>query len=213
MNKSPLEISLGRSLSGSIGGAAAVVLSILGLANVYPHFMAAIATIAVGATLLFKSLTIAAEYPKLLSQTGTGGGELGSGMSAELLAGGAGIVLGILALLGIGFQPLISIAVIVFGAGLLFGSTVVKSLNALKVQAMGAEGVAQRVVEDIVSAAMGTQVLVGIGSIVLGILSLIGFIPVVLNLVALLAIGAVSLLTGSAVTGKLMHAIRHTHTP
>jgi hypothetical protein len=208
-DKSLLEVSLGRTLSGSIGGAAAVVLSILGLAGIYPYFMVAISTIAVGAALLFKALAIAAEYPKLLAQTGTSTGELGSGMSAELLAGAAGIVLGILALLGVRFQPLTSIAVIVLGSGLIFGSAVVKSLNALKARATGTEEFARNVSEEIVSAAMGTQVLVGIGAVVLGILSLIGLNPVILTLIALLAIGGSSLLSGSALTGKFVHMIKH----
>jgi hypothetical protein len=208
-NKSMFEIALGRSLSGSIGGAAAVVLAILGLANIYPHFMVAIATIAIGAALLFKALAITAEYPKLLAETGTSAGELGSGISAELLAGGAGIVLGILALLGVGFLPLTEIAVIVFGAGLIFGSAAVKSLNALKASAAGAEEMTRKVSENIVSSAMGTQVFVGLGAIVLGILSLIGLQPLALTLIALLAIGATSLLTGSAVTGKMASMLRH----
>jgi hypothetical protein len=207
-DKSMLEISLGRSLSGTIGGLAAVVLTILGLAKIYPFFMVSIATIAIGAVLLFKALAIAAEYPKFFSQTGARG-ELSSGMSAELLAGGAGIILGILSLLGIEFQPLTAIAVIVFGAGLVFGASIVKSLNMLKAQAAGAEIISQRVSEEIVAASMSTQVFVGVGAVILGILSLIGLQPIVLTLIALLAIGASSLLTGSAVTGRLVSILRH----
>lgn len=208
-DKKALEFSLGRSLLGTIGGAAAVVLSILGLAHIYPFFMVAIATIAIGVMLLFKSLALTSEFPKLLAETGSSTGELGSGMSAELLAGATGIVLGILALLGIEFQSLTSIAVIVFGAGLIFGVSVVKNLNALKAKVAGMESAAQRVSEEVVSAAMSTQVFVGVGAIILGILSLIGFVPLVLTLIALLAIGGASLLTGSVVTGKMVSALRH----
>jgi hypothetical protein len=207
-DKTLLELSLGRSLAGTIGGLAAVVLSILGLARIYPFFMVSIATIAVGAVLLFKALAIAAEYPKFLSPT-TARAEFSTGVSAELLAGGAGIILGILAILGIEFQPLTAIAVIVFGAGLIFGTSVVKNLNTLKSQAVGAETITQRVSEEVISSTMGTQAFVGVGAVILGILSLIGLQPVILTLVALLAIGATSLLTGSALTEKLVNMLRH----
>jgi hypothetical protein len=153
---------------------------------------------------LFKAIAIAAEYPKLLSKTDASMSGLGGGISAEFLAGGAGIVLGILALLGLEFEPLTAIAVIVFGCGLIMGSSVVSRLNALKASASGADSTAQKVVGEIVSGAMGMQVLVGVSAVVLGILSLIGFEPLTLTLVALLAIGASSLLTGSAMSGKMM---------
>jgi hypothetical protein len=203
-DKSIFGITLGRSVAGTIGGASAVVLAILGLARIYPHLLVSIATIAIGITLLFKAIAIAAEYPKLLSKTDASMSGLGGGISAEFLAGGAGIVLGILALLGLEFEPLTAIAVIVFGCGLIMGSSVVSRLNALKASASGADSTAQKVVGEIVSGAMGMQVLVGVSAVVLGILSLIGFEPLTLTLVALLAIGASSLLTGSAMSGKMM---------
>jgi|688.fasta_scaffold600215_1 hypothetical protein len=208
-DKKLIEISIGRSLSGSIAGAAAVVLSILGLAKIYPELFVAIATIAIGVSLLLKALAITAEFPRLLSETSGSRVEAGSGISVEFIAGATGIVLGILALLGVEFQPLVSIAVIVFGAGLIFGTTIIKSVNELKAQVSGAESSVQKVMHEIVSATMGTQLLVGIGAVVLGILSLIGFMPLVLTLVALLAIGGATLLTGSAVTGRMFSLIKH----
>lgn len=208
-DKKLIEISIGRSLSGSIAGAAAVVLSILGLAKIYPELFVAIATIAIGVSLLLKALAITAEFPRLLSETSASTIDTGGGISVEFIAGATGIVLGILALLGIEFQPLVSIAVIVFGAGLIFGTTIIKSVNELKAQVSGAESSVQKVMHEIVSATMGTQLLVGIGAVVLGILSLIGFTPLVLTLVALLAIGGATLLTGSAVTGRMFSLIKH----
>jgi hypothetical protein len=208
-DKKLFEITMGRSLSGSIAGAAAVVLSILGLAKIRPELLVAVATIAVGASLLLKALAITAEYPKLLSETSGNTIEAGSGLSVEFLAGATGIILGILALLGVEFQSLISIAIIVFGVGLVFGVTLIKNINKLKAQIIGAESSVQQVMEEMVSASMGTQLLVGIGAIVLGILSLIGFKPLILSLVALLAIGGALLLTGSAVTGKMISLVKH----
>jgi hypothetical protein len=208
-DKSIFGITLGRSVAGTIGGAAAVVLAILGLAGIYPHLLVSVATIAIGVSLLFKAIAIAAEYPRILARTDSSSAELGGGMSAEFLAGCAGIVLGILALLGIEFEPLTSIAVIVFGCGLIMGSAVVSRLNALKASASGADSTAQKVVGEIVSGAMGMQVLVGVSAVVLGILSLIGIRPLTLTLVALLAIGASALLTGSAIAGKVIGIQHH----
>ena len=51
-------------------------------------------------------------------------------------------------------------------------------------------------------ASAGAEVLVGGGAVVLGIIALVGTIPLTLTLVALLAMGASTLMTGTAVAGK-----------
>ena len=95
-----LETLAGGSLVKAIGGAAAIVLSILGLARVYPYISLSIATIAVGVALLFEGGAIAAKYQRLLpatrpDQPGEGPGlqartiELGGGMTSEFVGGAA----------------------------------------------------------------------------------------------------------------------------
>lgn len=156
---------------------------------------------------------ISAEYSKLLSHlSGTTADklELGGGMSVEVLTGAAGIILGILALLGLDPNTLVAIAIIAFGCGVVMGSGVISRLNSLKMELAGSAGTSHhKVAHEIVSAAMGTQILAGLAAVILGILSLIGFAPITLNFVAILVLGAASLLSGSAITGRMLGMIRN----
>ena len=90
----------GKAAIESIGGIAAIVLTILGLARVAPVFLVAIATIAVGAALLADGATLVAGYTRLLTAKGEDATAVavsgGSMWSMELLAGAGGIVFGIL---------------------------------------------------------------------------------------------------------------------
>jgi hypothetical protein len=202
-----LEIITGGSLAEAIGGIAVVVLSILGLAHVAPNFMIPIATLVVGGALLFQGASVAIEYSELIHRIGGStlqNTTLGGGVSTEILAGVAGIVLGILALLAIDPAVLLPVAVIVFGGALVISSGEISRLNSLKMEVSGAHETAQHVANEAMTAASGTQVLIGLASIVLGILALIGLNPGVLSLVALLAIGTAILLSGTAVSGKMM---------
>jgi len=202
------EMTVGGSSSAILGGAAAVVLSILGLAGVVPHYMLTIAGIALGVGLLFEGGFIAAEYRTLLMGSGaattTSKAELGGGLGAEAMAGVGAIVLGILALLGIVPHVLMSIASIVLGAGLMVGSGMMARLNALKLDTSATHETAKRVAKDAMSAATGLQALVGLAGIVLGILALIGVAEQTLNLVAMLALGSSELVSGGAITSRVL---------
>ncbi|HKK27243.1 MAG TPA: hypothetical protein VKB18_04115 [Gemmatimonadota bacterium] len=202
----------GGSTVEAVAGGGAVVLAILGLSGVSPAFLAAIATIAVGAALLSEGGAIATRYSELvseLSESSMDDTELGAGMTTEFLGGIAGIVLGILALLGVSRWSLMSVAAIVFGGSLLIGSTLVSELNhaslAARARRHGKEmhGVARQAVK----AAVGTQVLVGLGAAVLGILALIGLTPHVLTLVAFLSVAGATVLSGSAVSARFQRAV------
>ncbi|MEJ2344967.1 MAG: hypothetical protein P8076_02215 [Gammaproteobacteria bacterium] len=205
------EFVTGGSAAEIVGGVAAVVLAILGLAHVAPRFMLTIATIAIGAALLFEGASIAAEYSKLLTRTTEStfeATEMGGGMTAQMAAGIAGVVLGILALLGLDSMILAPAAAIVFGTALAFSSGMISRLNDLKIETSGAHATARKVAREAVSASAGTQVLIGLGTVVLGILALVGIAPMVLSLVALLSVGASVLLSGSAVSGKILAMVR-----
>jgi hypothetical protein len=190
-----------------IGGIAAIILTILGLAHVAPSLMLPIATIAIGVALVFEGGSVAVQYSRIISRTTENSAqtiEMGGGMTAEMLAGITGIVLGILALLGLDSLTLSASAVIVYGAALSLGSGSTARLNDLRIEVSGAHQSAQRVAHEAVSAAAGTQVLVGLAGGVLGILALVGLAPTVLVLVGLLAVGASLLLSGGAVGGRLI---------
>ncbi len=201
----------GGSITEAVCGIGTVVLAILGLARIAPGFMASIATIAFGVALLAQGGAVAARYARVARETSPEWGEraeLGGGMGAELLAGAAGIVLGILGLLGIATDPLIPIAIIVFGGALLLGSSATVDVGA--VPAPGASARLAHAARQATAAASGAQVLLGIAAIVLGIIALVGVDPLVVSLVALLALGASVAFSGAAVGGRVANLLHKT---
>jgi hypothetical protein len=173
----------GGAVAEAVAGVAAVVLAILGLASIETVWMVPIATIAVGAALAFEGAGISARFYETSTSR-----EPEVSMSAEFAAGAAGIVLGVLALCHLAPMTLSAIAVLVYGAALLLGT------SGFTRESEGARGT---------SAASGTHVLCGLAASVLGILALCGINPVTLTLVGLL-IAAVSLvLSGGIVSAKM----------
>lgn len=206
------EATLGRSTIGSVGGLVAVILGILGLVGVYPLILGSIAVLAIGVMLLFEGAAVAAEYKQAVSHIEGGTvqkAEIGGGMTAEMLAGAVGIVLGILALLGLLPLTLLSVSVLIFGGGLLIGSGVVAQLNSIKIAGAGTESKLEHLATEAAKAGAAGQVLIGLGVIVLGILALLGMQTLVLVLVSVLAIGGISVLTSSAIGGKIFELFHH----
>jgi hypothetical protein len=189
------EVVTGGMSAEVTGGIAAVVLVILGLANVAPPLMLGIATVIIGAALILEAAVIAAEYAQPMMAGGAGAqGQLGSGLSVQFLGGLAGVILGILALVGISPLVLASAATVVFGAALVLGSSAIGRLNDLKMPFAGgeaADSAAQQLSREAISAAAGAQVFAGLGAIVLGIL----------------VVAVTVLLSGSAVGGKFLNLL------
>jgi hypothetical protein len=192
----------------AVAGAAALVLAIVGLAGVFPMILTAIAVIAAGAGLLFQGAAAAARISSLAGEVHMEHPDatIGTGLSAEIVGGLGGIVLGILALVGVVPLPLLSVSAIVFGGTLLFGSPAVYSVGRAQT---GTETTSEHVLRETAVGAAGAQALIGIGSATLGILALIGLAPLTLVLVAVLAVGASSLLSGGALTGKMVSMLYH----
>jgi hypothetical protein len=194
----------------AISGFAAIVLTLVGLGSILPGPMAAIAVIVVGAALLLEGAAVAARYFRLTSETedqAHSQGEVSGGISAEFLGGATGIVLGLLALIGVYADVLIPVAAIVFGGSLLIGSTTSARLNRLVTQVPRTEETPwmARVAQETMNAAAGAEFMIGVGSGVLGVLAVIGVGSwLVLSLVALLAVGVAVLLTGTAVSGRML---------
>lgn len=203
-------IASGGSLVEAIGGIAAMVLAIVGLAGFAVFYTTGAAVIAVAVALVFEGVAITSSFTRLPHEAGlvSGGGEVGSGATAEFFAGLAGIVLGILALLG--FAPLVlaASAVVVFGSALLLGAGTVSRLGFPSVSTATAAGYAgQMLMRESAIASANSHVFIGIGAIVLGILALVNLAPATLVLVALLALGAVILLSGVAVGSRPLSAL------
>lgn len=195
------------SSTEALTGAAGVVLAILGLANIAPNLMVAVAAIALGASLIFDGAAIAAEYSRILDRAGNGKlktMEVGGGISTQVGGGITAVVLGVLALLHIDGTTLMAITAIVLGVTVMSSSGVTARLNALKIETSGDHDTAKRIAGEALRAATGSEVLVGLGAAVLGILALVGIAPMTLILVAMLAVGASLLLTGGAIIGKML---------
>lgn len=204
----------GGSLVEAIGGIAAVVLAVIGLASTgLRNDMMAIATIVLGASLILEGGAIAASYRKALYNlegANAGSADLGGAATVEFLAGMTGVVLGILALLGIGnLSYFISVSAIVFGASLLLSSSAVSRLNAFWHSSENLSEGSRSLTQSSSEAGTGGQMLIGLAAVVLGILALLSINTMVLNLVALLALGVSVWLTGTSFGAHtMMHSKR-----
>ncbi|HEX5385751.1 MAG TPA: hypothetical protein VFW66_03510 [Gemmatimonadales bacterium] len=191
----------GGSTTEGICGAGAVILAILALLGVLPLTLVSIATIAVGVAMVVGGGAVLAKYNRLVALRPSEQHEISGGLGLEVLGGIAGIVLGILALLGIGNLMLLSIAAIVLGAALLLSSGSLAQLdNALRVRSLEPGSSATH---GAVVTASGAEVLVGLGAIVLGILGLAGINPFLLATIAMLALGAATLFSGTSFASRI----------
>ncbi|MCC6553664.1 MAG: hypothetical protein IT372_11675 [Polyangiaceae bacterium] len=207
-----LRVVAGGSITEALAGAGGVVLAILGLAGMLPGYMAAISTIAIGVALLALGGAAAARWSRLVREAGYYRGEsrveMGGGLGAEVFGGAAGIVLGILALLGVMPMVLLPIALILFGGSLLLASGVTIELGAMGAPTTTGE----QVTREVSTGASALQVLAGVGGVVLGILTLIGGLQqttLTLTLIGLLVVSVAVLLSGGAVSSRLLSARRH----
>jgi hypothetical protein len=204
-------------LADAIGGIATIILAIIALAGVHPEIMLPIATIVFGAALLIQGGTMLSEYASIIFPAGSATAspeQFGVGsLSSLFLVGVAGIVLGILALLGITPSILTAIAVIAFGSALMLTSNSVRHLYMMQSCASwsGAPRAgAELLAGEMASGSAGVQMLAGLAAIVLGILAVLGMNQNILTLAALIVLGATVILTGSALSGLVIGFMRST---
>jgi hypothetical protein len=196
----------------AIGGVATIILAIVGLSGVIEPMLAAIATIVFGAALLIQGGTMLTEYTKLMAPPGADTAQEvagDGGLSALFLVGAAGIVLGVLSLVGISAQKLTAAAIIAFGSALLLSSNSVWHLYRAKHASYRAGATptlsgAEFLASEMASGSAVMQCLAGLAAIVLGIIAVTGTNSNVLTLVGLLVLGATVLLTGSTLSGAVM---------
>lgn len=182
-------------LTEGAGGIAVIVLTVLGLAAVSPAVLASVATIIIGAALIIEAANTAVEYSRVTTQvpgetsTQVQGAELGADVTIELMAGVAGIILGVLALLSAGsLMALLPAALVVFGGCMLLAGISATTIGAAQSQVGGAGQVVT--METELAPARGLQVLVGVAAVVLGILSFVVTAGGTLLMVGLLVVGA-----------------------
>jgi hypothetical protein len=188
------------------GGAAAIVLSVIGLGQAWPLLMAAIATIAAGAALLAHGAAATARWSDLVgSLDGADRGLVGGGLGLEVVGGASAIVLGVLALAGVMPEGMVAVAALVLGGSLVVAGAVPPQL-AFVTSDRDVE-LQQRMRTGLVFAA-GTLVLCGIAAGLLGILGIIDVgSPVTLALAAMLVVGVALLVAGSASAFKFARAL------
>lgn len=198
---------MGVTLDQTIGGLALIVLGILALAKIDPLLLTSIATIVAGVALMIVSAGLAVELSKGLSES-TGNllhtGEMANGLNAGVLGGIAGIVLGILAILDVARPELIAVALIVFGAAVMFDFVASAQVRALKMMTAESPPGSLRMAMSAASSTNTATMLAGIGLITLGILALSGVVSYILVPVALLGLGVYLFLEGSAVAGRMI---------
>jgi hypothetical protein len=189
--------SRSESIVRLVAGLAVVVLTVLGLAEVGPPtFLVAIAAIVFGAGLWLKTVLATYSAPE---------GRIG-GYSSEsptvLLAGVAGMVLGLLALVGAPAIQLVALAVIAFGRSLLIGSYA----DVLAATPTNADPTFARIVRDMTTGVAALPTMAGSAAIVLGIFALCGLAPTEVTLIALLELGCFSSLTSGLIGASFARA-------
>lgn len=207
-------------LIDAIGGVATVVLAICGLVNLSPSILTAVATIVFGVALLIQGGAMVSEYAQVSFPIDMEGGSIdsfgGNSLVAVFLVGAAGIVLGVLALLGVQAGVLMPIAAIAFGTALLLSSNAVWRLYVLRrgsrVQGLAtstSQGGGEIIASEMASGSAGLQAVAGLAAIVLGIIALAGSTnDLTINLVALLILGATLILTGSTLSATVIGFMR-----
>lgn len=207
-------------LIDAIGGVATVVLAICGLVNLSPTILTAVATIVFGVALLIQGGAMVSEYAQVSFPVDMDGAAIdsfgGNSLVAVFLVGAAGIVLGVLALLGVQAGVLMPIAAIAFGTALLLSSNAVWRLYVLRrgsrVQGLAtsaSQGGGEIIASEMASGSAGLQAVAGLAAIVLGIIALAGSTnDLTINLVALLILGATLILTGSTLSATVIGFMR-----
>lgn len=198
----------------SIGGLVVAALAILSLIGLIPRILMPIAGIVFGVAMLFEGLMVSGEYNRLagwLVDTTSERVELAGGSGVEVLVGLAAIALGILALVGLSPETLISALIIAGGAGLMMSAGTLHRLNDLQLMTNRASDFGRRLRHESMTSAAIAQMLGGIAALVLGILSLlaVGATYGTLAEVGMIVLGVAAAIGGGALAGKATMLYRH----
>jgi hypothetical protein len=205
------QIVRGGFAAEGIAGIISIVLAILGLLNILPQMLLPIATIVLGAAFLVKGGAVASRFSKMLNETAKGRFETAEwtvGLTTEFIVGVAAVILGILTLLNIAPAILMPVAAIVFGVALLFSSGITNRLNHLQMPKSEEYEAFREVARESVNVAMGVEILLGLSAMVLGIIAVTGIGWMTLTYIALLCVGISNATSGSAITAKMVGAMR-----
>lgn len=197
----------------ALGGIATIVLAVIGLSGTQSLNLLSIATIVFGAALLIQGGAMLTEFSQIEATPETNGAAAGGGMGALFSVGVSGIILGVLALLGVRAQILDSVAVIAFGAALVMSSSAVWQLltsRSIAARFQGGSSMLRVVATGVATGSSSLQGMAGLAVIVLGILGVAGIHSVNLTLIALMVAGAAIVMTGSSLSGAMIGFMRST---
>ena len=186
-------------LTEGAAGIAVIVLTIAALAGISALLLASIAAIVIGVGLTVQAFNSAADEARV---TGVGAEDapLGGEVMVDTVCGLTGIVLGILALVGVHAAYLLPPALIVFGGALLLGGCIGLWPRTMTVTRSGAEP--HMITYQASAASSGLEILTGIAAIVLGILSVImATTSPALVIVGFLVVGAALLMVSASFAG------------
>lgn len=204
----------GRTVSQGMLGAIAVILGIVGLAVAtaepqVPMYLAAIAEIALGLSLILVGGALSGAYARLLvrtESTGEASGQL-AGTTVDMFLGGAVVILAVLAILRVASEVLIPINIIIIGVGLILNSAASVRLAHLESAVATHRSIARRIAEEMVFATASIRAAAGVAVLVLGILGVMGTATLVLALVAMIVAGAALVLNSTQLSGRIVNAM------
>lgn len=189
---------------------ALVILGILALAKINTLLLVSIAVIVAGALLVTDSVALTQQIAgAIAAKTGhnVNAEELPAGLNAGVLGGMSGIVLGILAILGVAPQTLIAVAAIVFGAAVLFDFGARSQAHALRMTTSETPEQSAKLALAAAASTSTAALFTGVALVTLGILALAGIASQVLIAVALLGLGVYVLLEEASVAGLLVNLV------
>ena len=207
-------VEAGGAATESMGGVAAIILTILALSGVMPRVLTSVGGIVFGIAFMVEGAAIAARQSSILAQTTgttTDPLELGGGVTVELMGGLAALVLGVLSLIGVFPGILLAALVTTGGVALILSAGTVQRLNELQASLANPEASpqAQSVTGMAVSNAASGQFLAGIAAAVLGIVGLVGVgNPITLSAIGLLILGAAITFSGTALASRMLKLFR-----
>lgn len=180
-------------------GVVALALAILGLIGYAPLYLAAIATTAVGFSLLAQGSTIAARWQQATHIVGSERTDA-MGIGTEIFGGLAAIVLGVLALMQVMPTVLLPIAAVALGVALLLGGPTQPDFAEVGAPDAGHHW---QVTRGAARTSSGVMVMGGLAALVLGVLAIAGLAPaLVLSLVAVVCVAAALMLSGGALLAR-----------
>ncbi len=199
-------VSTGGGIAEALCSVVVIGLAIAGLASQWPVTLAGIAMIVFGAALLLADAGVVTYFSRFSRRAGTTNFHLSGGLGVEAIAGVAGIVLGILTLIGVTPYILSAASIVAFGVSVILGG-VARARLAMRGADWLGSGQDVAALREAHTAAVAARALIGLAATVLGIVGItmaaaLNPSSILLSLVGLLCLGAGGLLSGAAFGGQ-----------